>query len=136
MEALQQKQADASLHQKLVLTAWSARQGSPFAENIPGEFFTGRSCADVYEINGSSRLGKGSYGSVYLATHRITHDERAVKVMNVDRVTSYYLRKLHTEISILRSLDHPNIVSRCSSSIYNNLFYYVFVYVFDYRWSI
>ena len=25
-------------------------------------------------------LGKGSYGSVYLATHRVTNDERAVKV--------------------------------------------------------
>jgi calcium-dependent protein kinase len=47
---------------------------------------------------------------VYLATHRLTGDERAVKVMNVDKVTSYYLRKLHTEISILKSLDHPNIV--------------------------
>jgi serine/threonine protein kinase len=35
---------------------------------------------------------------------------RAVKVMNVDRITSYYLRKLHTEICILKSLDHPNIV--------------------------
>ena len=33
-----------------------------------------------------------------------------MKVMNVDKVTSYYLRKLHTEISILKSLDHPNIV--------------------------
>ena len=47
---------------------------------------------------------------MYLATHRLTGDERAVKVMNVDKVTSYYLRKLHTEISILKSLDHPNIV--------------------------
>ncbi|CAM9660977.1 unnamed protein product, partial [Ectocarpus fasciculatus] len=56
------------------------------------------------------KLGKGSYGSVYLATHRGTSDDRAVKVMNVDRVTSYYLRKLHTEISILKEVDHPNII--------------------------
>lgn len=41
---------------------------------------------------------------------RVTGDERAVKVMNVDRITSYYLRKLHTEIAILKSLDHPNII--------------------------
>jgi calcium-dependent protein kinase len=62
----------------------------------------------VYEVHGSNKLGKGSYGAVYLATHRLTGDERAV--MNVDRVTSYYLRKLHTEISILKCVDHPNIV--------------------------
>lgn len=47
---------------------------------------------------------------MYLATHRGTSDDRAVKVMNVDRVTSYYLRKLHTEISILKEVDHPNII--------------------------
>ena len=64
----------------------------------------------MYEVHGSNKLGKGSYGSVYLATHRLTGDERAVKVMNVDRVTSYYLRKLHTEISILKCVDHPNII--------------------------
>ena len=61
-------------------------------------------------MNGSETLGTGSYGSVYHATHRLTGDERAVKVMNVDRVTSYYLRKLHTEISILKCVDHPNII--------------------------
>ena len=73
--------------------------------NIAGE-----SCSEVYEVNGSETLGKGSYGSVYPATHRLTGDQRAVKVMNVDRVTSYYLRKLHTEISILKCVDHPNII--------------------------
>ena len=70
----------------------------------------GESCSGVYEVHGSNKLGEGSYGSVYLATHKQTGDERAVKVMNVDRVTSYYLRKLHTEISILKCVDHPNIV--------------------------
>jgi calcium-dependent protein kinase len=30
--------------------------------------------------------------------------------MNVEKVTSYYLRKLHTEIEILKTLDHPNII--------------------------
>lgn len=72
--------------------------------------FPGESCSGTYVLNGANKLGKGSYGSVYLATHRQTGDMRAVKVMNVDKVTSYYLRKLHTEISILKSLDHPNIV--------------------------
>ena len=72
--------------------------------------YVGESCSEVYEVHGSNKLGKGSYGSVYLATHRLTGDERAVKVMNVDRVTSYYLRKLHTEISILKCVDHPNII--------------------------
>ena len=70
----------------------------------------GESCSGVYEVHGSNKLGEGSYGSVYLATHKQTGDERAVKVMNVDRVTSYYLRKLHTEISILKCVDHPNII--------------------------
>jgi len=74
------------------------------------EHFGGESCAETYDVHGTNKLGKGSYGSVYLATHRITGDERAVKVMNVDRVTSYYLRKLHLEISILKTLDHPNII--------------------------
>lgn len=101
---------DSPLHSKLVYSAWHSRQGAQVAENVPGVFFADKSCSDVYDINGQARLGKGSYGSVYLASHRVTGDERAVKVMNVDRVTSYYLRKLHTEISILRSLDHPNII--------------------------
>jgi calcium-dependent protein kinase len=61
-------------------------------------------------VHGANKLGKGSYGSVYLATERLTQDERAVKVMNVDRVTTYYLRKLHTEICVLKCLDHPNII--------------------------
>lgn len=84
---------------------------SPVSHNMVQEHFLGDlSCSDIYEVHGSNKLGKGSYGSVYMASHRITGEERAVKVMNVDRVTSYYLRKLHSEICILRAVDHPNII--------------------------
>ena len=98
------------VHQRLQYAAWRARQCSSLSHNFVIEHFDGESCSEVYEVHGSNKLGKGSYGSVYLATHRLTGDERAVKVMNVDRVTSYYLRKLHTEISILKCVDHPNII--------------------------
>lgn len=100
----------AELHGRLTYAAWRTRQCSKLVENFAVEHFSGETCSDVYEVNASSKLGKGSYGSVYLSTHRMTGDERAVKVMNVDRVTSYYLRKLHTEIAILRRVDHPNII--------------------------
>ena len=81
------------VQQRLLYASCKSRLCSRLVSNFVGEHFSdGRSCADVYEVHGSSKLGKGSYGSVYLATHRETGDERAVKVMNVERVTSYYLR--------------------------------------------
>eukprot|EP00981_Chlorochromonas_danica_P005830 scaffold1193_cov159-Ochromonas_danica.AAC.8 len=110
METMIPSKASSLQHSKLMYAAQRVRQTSSLYMNFVRENFTGGSCSEVYEVHGSSKLGKGSYGSVYLATHRLTGDERAVKVMNVDRITSYYLRKLHTEISILKSLDHPNIV--------------------------
>ena len=96
--------------QRLQYAAARSRQCSSLSHNFIREHFEGESCSAIYEVHGSNKLGEGSYGSVYLATHKLTGDERAVKVMNVDRVTSYYLRKLHTEISILKCVDHPNIV--------------------------
>lgn len=110
METMIPSKASSMQHSKLMYASQRCRQASTIYQNFVRENFTGGSCSDMYEVHGTSKLGKGSYGSVYLATHRITGDERAVKVMNVDRITSYYLRKLHTEISILKSLDHPNII--------------------------
>lgn len=98
------------VYQRLMYAVWKTKLYCEVNDNFAVEHFTGDSCSEQYEIHGSSKLGKGSYGSVYLATHRITGDECAVKVMNVDKVTSYYLRKLHTEIAILKSVDHPNII--------------------------
>ena len=98
------------IHEKLKISAQRVRESASLKENFIQEHFSGSSCSEFYDIHGRNKLGKGSYGSVYLATHRLTRDERAVKVMNVDRVTSYYLRKLHTEICILKEVDHPNII--------------------------
>ena len=39
-------------------------------------------CMDFYEIIENKRLGKGSYGTVYLCRHRKTGDEFACKVRN------------------------------------------------------
>lgn len=110
METMIPSKISSMQHSKLVYAADQTRKCSTLFQNLVHEQFIGGSCSEYYEVHGSNKLGKGSYGSVYLATHRITADERAVKVMNVDRITSYYLRKLHTEIAILKSLDHPNII--------------------------
>jgi len=110
METMIPSKISSMQHSKLVYAADQVRKCSTLFQNLVHENFVGGSCSESYEVHGSNKLGKGSYGSVYLATHRVTADERAVKVMNVDRITSYYLRKLHTEIAILKSLDHPNII--------------------------
>ena len=68
------------VHQRLMYAAWRTRQCSHLSHNFVREHFSGESCSDVYQIHGASKLGKGSYGSVYLATHLTTGDERAVKV--------------------------------------------------------
>ncbi len=62
------------------------------------------------EICEKNKLGKGSYGSVYLCTHKRTKDEFACKVISMNRISSHYLRKLHAEIAIMKEVDHPNIV--------------------------
>ncbi|KAL4508150.1 hypothetical protein ABPG72_021523 [Tetrahymena utriculariae] len=53
-------------------------------------------------------LGSGAFGVVFLATHRITGDERAVKAVAKDRLSDK--QQFQDEINILKELDHPNIV--------------------------
>ena len=62
---------------------------------------------DFYDIIENKRLGKGSYGSVYLCRHRKTGDEFACKVIRMNRINSHYLRKLHLEISIMKVIIIP-----------------------------
>lgn len=57
---------------------------------------------DIEEI-----LGEGSFGSVSSATHKATGAARAIKALQKKRVER---QELEAEISIMKLLDHPNIV--------------------------
>merc|ERR1719235_1459115 len=86
------------------------RQCSHLIENFVGEHFEGKKFSDFYEIFEKKRLGKGSYGSVYLCRHRRTEDHFACKVISLNKINSHYLRKLHLEIAVMKGINHPQII--------------------------
>jgi calcium-dependent protein kinase len=57
-----------------------------------------------------SSLGKGSFGCVYKAKHKITDSYRAVKVLKKENFSEDCRKKLLQEVDILKDLDHPNIL--------------------------
>lgn len=54
------------------------------------------------------KLGDGTYGCVYLATHKSTHQKRAIKQLPRNKIKNP--ERLETEIKILSDADHPNII--------------------------
>jgi len=104
-------QAIASIqYSKLVYAAEQIKKCSSYEQSMILQNMIGSNFEDIYQLHDNKLLGSGTYGSVYLATHRLTGIQRAVKVLNIERITSYNLRKVHNEIMILKSLDHPNII--------------------------
>lgn len=64
---------------------------------------------DIYRIG--SILGTGTYGEVRLCYHRENNEKRAVKIFKKELYNSKSKRsKLMSEVSVLKSLDHPNII--------------------------
>lgn len=56
-------------------------------------------------------LGKGSFGEVYLASHKTTGEVFAIKTLNKDRVfTKNLTRYAQTEKNVLSVMKHPFIV--------------------------
>ena len=98
------------VHSLLQYAASRTRQCSHLLENFVHEHFEGKRFSEFYDIDDKKRLGKGSYGSVYLCHHKRTKDAFACKVISMNRISSHYLRKLHVEIAIMKEVDHPNIV--------------------------
>lgn len=63
---------------------------------------------DNYKVGKS--LGFGTYGEVFLCTHYDTNEERAVKWVKRELLSSQARASLEAEINILKDLDYPNIV--------------------------
>ena len=57
-----------------------------------------------------SKLGDGSYGTVYLAVNIITKQNIAMKKINKVKENEIDDMEIKNEIEILKKLDHPNIV--------------------------
>jgi calcium-dependent protein kinase len=63
----------------------------------------------VYKIG--KKLGNGTFGEVRAVTHLETQIQRAVKIFRKSSFSSKNLEyQLYSEIEILKSLDHPNII--------------------------
>ena len=57
------------------------------------------------------QLGSGSFGKVYLAEHKATHEKRAIKELEKSLVdVGPEQSKFFSEVEILSKLDHPNIL--------------------------
>jgi calcium-dependent protein kinase len=54
------------------------------------------------------KLGEGTFGSVFLAQHTQTKQQRAIKQIPKTRIKRQ--DRLQNEVNIMRSADHPNIV--------------------------
>jgi hypothetical protein len=101
-----------SFKDRLAYCISRSRQLSSLYSNTVGEHFSGSIFKNSYLISGQdSKLGEGSYGTVYQTKHKRTNDMRATKVFYVThKFTPYLIKKLHNEINILKNIDHPNIL--------------------------
>lgn len=82
------------------------------------------SILDYYDI--VKELGSGAYGKVILGVCKTSGVERAIKIVQKDRVQDY--ETFLNEVSILRELDHPHIVRIVESFETDRLCFFVMDY--------
>lgn len=94
------------------------------------------SCLDQYEFG--KILGKGTFGQVKLATHKLTKENVAVKILCKEKIKEYKDEtRVQREIKILKKLLHKNIIQLYSIIENTETIYLVMEYasggeLFDY----
>lgn len=73
-------------------------------------FFSTKNTSILDDYQVGKILGEGSYGQVKLVRHIRTNTERAMKVIKKAGVPEEEKAVMMKEVSILKSLDHPNII--------------------------
>ena len=53
-------------------------------------------------------IGKGGFGMVVKGVHKITRQERAIKIVKKSRLADP--EKFFNEFEIMKKLDHPNVI--------------------------
>ena len=67
---------------------------------------------DIYTLG--KKIGDGRTSIVRLITHKVTQERRAVKIISKSLLKSPSQQQMFfNEISVLKQLDHPNIVQLC-----------------------
>jgi len=79
---------------------------------------------DDYDIK--RELGEGSYGQVKLGTHKRTGIDRAIKMIKTNEIPEEERNAMLKEVSILKSLDHPNII-KMFDMYQDETYYYIVI---------
>ncbi|KAM3131260.1 hypothetical protein pb186bvf_016578 [Paramecium bursaria] len=66
------------------------------------------SISEFYDVK--QTLGEGAFGCVKLVIHKQTQTKRAMKQMNKSGIIVENQKQLFSELDILKTLDHPNII--------------------------
>jgi NIMA (never in mitosis gene a)-related kinase len=70
-------------------------------------------------------LGRGSYGTVYTVKSNINSNIYVMKKMELNHLKPKQQRECYHEVSILKRLNHPNIIKYYSSFLENENLYII-----------
>ena len=73
-------------------------------------------------------IGKGSFSVVYKGVHKTTGEVVAIKKINFANFSNSLKKRIHNEIFILKTIQHPNIVKLIDFEYVNDYIFIIFEY--------